>query len=202
MLLNNDSSLNRELISFLKEKLDQLYSCGVIFDFHIVQECDKQQFVKSTGITELPTCMVATRKLVGPTEIKGALIKVLTTSHRPSTVPQRLRPKDPQEELREYQESMMTREAMARDEAEGDNDDARVVMERDKATKLEQMSREREKMFARERNERPGAPLKKRDDNVGQLGVVPSKTKTDDIRAAVDKGNRDDMMLAQMLEES
>lgn len=200
ILLNNTSANNKELVWYLKDKLDQLVSRGALLEFQIIEEDDKVQFAKSSGITSLPACVIGPRNLIGTTEIIGALQRIIAAGAPagPSGPPLRRKPKDPQEELREYQESMMTPEAMARDEAEGDADDPRAQMERDKTNRLDQMNREREKLF-----QRPTS-VPKRADNVASMapaGAVAPKARTDDIKAAA-AGNKDDMLLYSMLEET
>lgn len=196
MLLNNASVLNKELIRFVSENLESCVRVGLRFSFQPVDDTDKKSLIDA-GITELPYANIGPHKYTGTIDIIGALKKLL-----PGAQPARRSAREPEDELRAYQESEMTLEMMRRDEA-ADSDDPRAIMEKDKAGKLEAMTKARDQTQTKERQKiSPGAvkPPAPRANNVQEYGIKPT-ARNSEIKDAIRKDNNsDDMLLLQMLD--
>jgi len=184
-----------EIGRYLEKNFDVLLGIGVRFTLKAVDSKGKKQLIKN-GITGLPAAIVNGKKdsaLIGPTAIKSMLTKVLTSkqpgiSKLGGSGGSQIQ-LSPEEEMREYQRSEMTKEKINRDKEDSNasNNTGQSMVQR-----ANEFARAREATHKAQRggnnknggNDRAG----RRPDNVTSSPPAPL--------------NDDDAMIARMLETS
>lgn len=191
---NNNKSGNQQLVEFLDKNLETLNSNGVSFEFRVVAESEIDVLVKR-NIKQLPAIITREGNFFGAVQIKSYLSKFLVAK------PAQRKPSARElEDPNEWMKKEMTL-------------DAKKEEEESEIEKNSVMNSYQTALRTRESQIKQIGGKKKTGDmsfssafGGGNPDVVknykPTSNNFDEIRQSCQKGNRDDMLLSRMFEET
>ena len=197
---------NLDLCDWLDKNFDQLVKGGITFDFRVISNDDEKRLAKSDGVEHTPAIKDDRGELFYGV---GNIKKRLQTLYNVKTG-RRTAPASPEDSIRNWQMTEMSKAAMDREKKEPTEEESIEKTKR----KAEQDWIARQKKHAQQSKVNhpvQGQPQSQsgRGDNVKVDYNLPSRsqskpqgggTGSSDIFKAIEPGNKDDLMLARMLE--
>jgi hypothetical protein len=132
LLKDNDKPGNRDVIQYLSENIDKFNKVGIKVLFKIVAE-DEIPSLVNRGVTKLPVLAVGKKLYEKSSEIKNTMNTMYAFNSKnggSSKNPSKCSSQDPDEQLREYMESDLNKNAMEEEKKSGSAEDGSDVMDK------------------------------------------------------------------------